>query len=79
MALTIGHSMAATERPLWLNLACSKNRDKVFLLDAPVSPSGLFSDSINTVISRFCEAKRHAEAFDKFLPYCAHVSGLSAT
>lgn len=50
--------MVTTERHLWLNLTGIKDRDKVFLLDAPMSPFGLFGD----------KAKRHAEAFDKFLP-----------
>lgn len=56
MARTIGHSMpglVSTERHLWLNLTGIKNRDKVFLLDAPVLPFSLFGDSVNTVISRF--------------------------
>lgn len=71
MAHAIGRSMSAMvamERHLWLNLTGIKKRDKVFLLDAPVLPSGLFSKSINTVVSRFWEAKRQMEAFDKKLP-----------
>ncbi len=44
-----------------------------------MSPSSLFGDSMNRVVSRFWEAKRHAEAFDKFLPRRARASGLSAT
>ncbi|ROI84191.1 hypothetical protein DPX16_19963 [Anabarilius grahami] len=46
-ARAIGRSMAAmvsTERHLWLNLTGIKDKDRVFLLDAPVSPSGLFGD-----------------------------------
>ncbi|KAI2642464.1 Lamina-associated polypeptide 2, isoform alpha [Labeo rohita] len=72
-------AMVAAERHLWLNLTGIKDRDKIFLLDAPVSTSGLFGDSVNTVVTRFREAKRHTEAFDQFLPRRAQVSGLSAT
>ncbi|KAI2653826.1 Gag-Pol polyprotein [Labeo rohita] len=80
-ARSIGRSMAAmvaAERHLWLNLTGIKDRDKIFLLDAPVSSSGLFGDSVNTVVTRFREAKRHAEAFDQFLPCRGQASGLSA-
>ncbi len=43
MAKSIGRSMAAlvtTERHLWLNLSNIKGKDKNFLMDAPISPSG---------------------------------------
>lgn len=46
-------AMVAMERHLWLNLTGIKDRDEVFLLDAPVLPSGLFSKSMNTVVNRF--------------------------
>lgn len=67
MAHTIVRSMGAMvgkERHLWLNLTCIKEKDKVFLLDALVTPSSQF----NTIVSRFWEAKRYKEAFVKFLP-----------
>lgn len=41
----ISHSMAAlvvTERHLWLNLSGIREKDKMFLLHAPLSHSGLF-------------------------------------
>ncbi len=44
-AKSIGRSMAAlvaTERHLWLNLSNIKLKDKNLLMDAPLSPSGLF-------------------------------------
>ncbi|KAL0153424.1 hypothetical protein M9458_051262 [Cirrhinus mrigala] len=72
-------AMVAAERHLWLNLMGIKDRDKIFFLDAPVSSSGLFGDSVNTVVTRFREAKRHAEAFDQFLPRRGQALGLSAT
>lgn len=59
-ALAIGHSMAAMvaiEIHLWLNITGIKDRDKVFLLDVPVSPSALFGNSVNMVVSRFLEHK----------------------
>lgn len=45
MACAIGRSMAAlaaTERHLWLNLSGIKERDRAFLLDAPLAPPRLF-------------------------------------
>ncbi len=69
-ARAIGRSMAAmvsTERHLWLNLTGIKDKDRTFLLDAPISPSGgLFGDAVNTVATRFREAKRYEEAFVRF-------------
>lgn len=44
-ARVIGHSVAAlveTERHLWLNLSELQDKDRFFLLDAPLSPNGLF-------------------------------------
>ncbi len=81
-ARAIGRSMAAmvsTERHLWLNLTGIKDKDHTFLLDAPISPSGLFGDAVNTVATRFREAKRYEEAFVRFLPHRAQESGPSAT
>ncbi len=51
-ARAIDRSMAAmvsTERHLWLNLTGIKDKDCAFLLDAPISPSGIFGDAVNTV------------------------------
>lgn len=51
MAKSVGQSMAAlvaTERHLWLNLFDMKDRDRSVLLDAPLSPSGLFSNTFNS-------------------------------
>lgn len=45
MACSTGHSMAAmvvAERHLWLNLLGIKKRDKAFLMDTPIAPSGFF-------------------------------------
>ncbi len=65
-AKAIGRSMAAlviTERHLWLTLSQLNNRDRAFLLNAPVSPSGLFGGAVNSVVDRFQEAKKQAAAF----------------
>ncbi len=70
-ARTIGRSMAAlvaAERHLWLTLSDIKDRDRVFLLDAPLSPSGLFGDAVDAVVDRHQEAGRQAVAFQRFLP-----------
>ncbi len=68
MAKSIGLSMAAlvaTERHLWLNLSNIKGKDKNFLMDAPISPSGLFGGAL----------KQQAAAFQKLLPRRIHISG----
>lgn len=77
-ARAIGRSMAAlvaTERHLWLNLSEMKDKDRAFLLDAPLAPPGLFGDAVNSVVERFQESKKQAEAFKKFLPRRHQPSG----
>ncbi len=77
-ARTIGCSMASKERHLWLNLMGTKDRNKLFLLDPPMSPSSIFGNSINTVVNRSREAKRHREAFrgTRFLPRGTQTIGI---
>ncbi|XP_073720453.1 uncharacterized protein [Misgurnus anguillicaudatus] len=70
-AKAVGRSMGAlvaTERHLWLNLSELKSSDRAFLLDAPVAPSGLFGDAVNTVVERFAEARKQSAAFERYLP-----------
>ncbi len=70
-ARLIGRSMTAlvaTERHLWLNLNNIKQKDKNFLMDAPLSSSGLFGDAVNSVVERFQESAKQAAAFQKLLP-----------
>ncbi|KAL0164213.1 hypothetical protein M9458_039966, partial [Cirrhinus mrigala] len=70
-ARAIGQSMAAlvaAERHLWLTLSDMKEKDRVFLLDAPLAPSGLFGDAVNSVVDRYQEARKQAAAFQRFLP-----------
>lgn len=70
-AKAIRQSMAtlvAMERNLWLTLSDIKEKDRVFLLDAPLAPSGLFGEAINSVVDRFQQACKQAAAFQQFLP-----------
>ncbi len=73
-----GRSMAAlvaTERHLWLNLSNVKGKCKNFLMDAPISSSGLFGDAVNSVVKRFQETAKQAAAFQKLLPRHTPISG----
>lgn len=77
-AKSIGRSMAAmvaTERHLWLSQTSMKERDKSLLLNAPVSPAGLFGDALHSVTERFQEEKKQAAAFSKFIPLKIRVTG----
>ncbi len=70
-ARTIGRSLAAlvvTERHLWLNLSGLKEKDRSFLLDASVSPAGLFGAAVETVVRKFREAKVKSAAFEHYIP-----------
>ncbi|KAI2664189.1 Obscurin [Labeo rohita] len=73
-ARAIGRSMAAlvaAERHLWLTLSDMKEKDRVFLLDAPLSHAGLFD--------RYQEARKQAAAFQRFLPRRHPAHGAAAT
>ncbi len=62
-ARAIGRSMAAlvaAERHLWLTLSDMKEKDRVFLMDAPLAPSGLFGDTVISVVDRYQEAHKQA-------------------
>ncbi|KAL0155764.1 hypothetical protein M9458_050027, partial [Cirrhinus mrigala] len=81
-ARAIGRSMAAlvaAERHLWLTLSDMKEKDRVFLLDAPLSPAGLFGDAVNAVVDRYQEARKQAAAFQRFLPRRHPARGAAAT
>ncbi len=69
-ARAVGRSMAASvaaERNLWLNLTeiCEK---EVFLLDAPISQSGLFGEAVSAVVDKFRSAKTQSAALKQFMP-----------
>ncbi|KAL0163648.1 hypothetical protein M9458_039401, partial [Cirrhinus mrigala] len=69
-ARAVGRSMAAmvvAERHLWLTVSDMKEKDKVLLLDAPLEPSDLFGDAVDSVVSRYQEACKQVAAFQRFL------------
>ncbi len=68
-------ALVATERHLWLNLSNTKGKDKNFVMDAHISPSGLFGGAVNSVVERFQESAKQAAAFQKLLPRRIHISG----
>ncbi len=71
-AKAIGQSMAAlvaAERQLWLTLSDIKEKDRVFLLDAPLAPTGLFGNAVNSIVNRFQEARKQASAFQLFFQH----------
>ncbi len=49
-------AMVAAERHLWLTLSDIKDKDRVFLLDAPLAPLGLFGDTVYTIVDK----RRHS-------------------
>ncbi|KAL0163894.1 hypothetical protein M9458_039647, partial [Cirrhinus mrigala] len=51
---------------LWLTLSDMKEKDRVFLLDAPLGPSGLFVNTVNSVVAR-----KQAAVFQWYLPHCS--------
>lgn len=78
VARSLGRSMAAmvvTERHLWLNQADIKEDDNRIFLDAPISPAGLFGDSVNRVAKSFERAKKRSGSYGSFLPPKGRPSG----
>ncbi len=70
-ACAVGRSMAdsvAAERHLWLNLTEIREKEKVFLLDAPISQSGLFGEAVSSVVEKFHSAKTQSAALKQFMP-----------
>ncbi len=70
-ACAMGRSMAgsvAAERHLWLNLTEIREKEKVFLLDAPISQSGLFGEAVSSVVEKFRSAKTQSAALKQFMP-----------
>ncbi len=56
--------MVVLQRHLWLNLADLKEADRKVLLNAPVTPSGLFGDAVESITERFAEARESHESRD---------------
>lgn len=76
-AVVIGHSMAVmvgTERHLWINLTAIWKKREDFLLDAPLSPAGLFGTSVEAVVDKFRETKVQSAAFRAFIHQCSKSS-----
>ncbi len=70
-ARAVGRSMAgsvAAECHLWLNLTEIREKEKVFLLDAPISQSGLFGEAVSSVVEKFRSAKTQLTALKQFMP-----------
>ncbi len=70
-ARAVGRSMAASvvaERHLWLNLTEIREKEKVFLMDAPISQSGLFGEAVSAVVDKFRSAKTQSAARKQFMP-----------
>ncbi len=70
-ARAVGRSMAgsvAAERHLWLNLTEIREKEKVFLLDAPISQSGLFGEVVSSAVEKFRSAKTQSAALKQFMP-----------
>ncbi len=57
-------ALVAAERHLWLNLTDIREREKVFLLDAPISQSGLFGEAVSAVVDK---AKTQLAALKQFM------------
>ncbi|KAI2665989.1 Transposon Ty3-G Gag-Pol polyprotein [Labeo rohita] len=72
-------AMVAAERHLWLILSDMKEKDRVFLLDAPLEPPGLFGDAVESVVSRYQEARKQAAAFQRYLPRRSLASAAAHT
>ncbi len=70
-ARALGRSMAgpvAAERHLWLNLTEIREKERVFLLDAPISQSGLFGEAVSSVVEKFRSAKTQSTDLKQFMP-----------
>ncbi|KAK3552406.1 hypothetical protein QTP86_011634 [Hemibagrus guttatus] len=72
-------ALVATKRHLWLNLPGIKDNGKSFLLDAPISPQGLFSDAVSAVVDWHQEVKRQSAAFKEFIPRHSEKPGPSSS
>ncbi len=64
------------EHCLYLNLSNMKEKDRFFLLDAPLVPLGLFGEAVSSVVERFQKAKKQVSVFQRYFPRRVQVSGL---
>ncbi|KAI2647266.1 Tol-Pal system protein TolB [Labeo rohita] len=56
------------ERHQRVNVLDIWTKEKKFLLDAPLLPSGLFGTSVEVVVEKFKEAKVQSAALKKYIP-----------
>ncbi len=60
--------LVVAEHHLLLNITDIREKEKVFLLDATVSSSGLFGDAVDIFVDKFRAAKTQSAAFKQFMP-----------
>ncbi|KAK9957719.1 hypothetical protein ABG768_011942 [Culter alburnus] len=58
----------AAERHLWLNLMEIHDKEKVFLMNVPISQSDLLGEAVNTVVDKFRAAKSQSAVLRQFMP-----------
>lgn len=58
-------SLVVLQRHLWLTLTQMRDAEKACLLDAAVSPNGLFGDAVEVLSEKFAEAQKQS----KMLPH----------
>jgi len=54
-------AQVVSERHLWLNRLGIREKGRPFLLNAPLSPSGLFGKAVRTVVERLQEAEQQSD------------------
>lgn len=67
----IGRSMSSLvvlQRHLWLSLTEMRDLEKARLLDAPISPHGLFGDDVGSFSEKFLETQKQSKTLSHFLP-----------
>jgi hypothetical protein len=70
-AQAIGRSMGylvVLHRHLWLTLSDVQEADRKTLLNAPISPAGLFGDAVEKVTERYSETQKKAKAMSHVIP-----------
>ncbi|KAL0169214.1 hypothetical protein M9458_033810, partial [Cirrhinus mrigala] len=61
-------TMVVQERHLWLNLAEMRDAEKARFLDAPISQTGLFGETVEEFAQQFSTVKQQTEAIKHILP-----------
>lgn len=70
-------ALVTMKRHLWLNLSGLKEKERSFLLDALVSPVGLFGSAVEMVGRKFREVKVKSEGFKHCIPHCRRHPSIS--